>query len=226
MRSKFTDTGSNVQGSGSQVDRSQGAARAISSFIDPSLSWNDIPWFKSITKMPIVLKGVQCVEDVLKSVEAGCAGVVLSNHGGRQLDTARSGVEILGEVMPVLRNLGLEKKIEIFVDGGVRRATDIIKALCMGATGVGIGRPFLYAMSAYGVDGVDRAMQLLADEMEMNMRLIGAQRITDLIPAMVDTRGLTQHGHLITVPVDRLGEAAYDELRGPIDEQSPVKAKL
>jgi L-lactate dehydrogenase (cytochrome) len=162
MRSKFSDVGSNVQATGGDnVDRSQGAARAISSFIDPGLSWKDIPWFKSITSMPIILKGVQRVEDVLKAIETGCQGVVLSNHGGRQLDTARSGIEILAEVMPILRAQGLENKIEIYVDGGVRRATDIIKAVCLGAKGVGIGRPFLYAMSAYGLPGVDRAMQLL-----------------------------------------------------------------
>lgn len=162
MRSKFDDVGSNVQNtSGDSVDRSQGAARAISSFIDPSLSWKDIPWFLSITKMPIILKGVQRVEDVLRAIEAGVHGVVLSNHGGRQLDTARSGIEILAEVMPVLRQHGLQDKIEIYIDGGVRRATDIIKALCLGAKGVGIGRPFLYAMSAYGGPGVDRAIQLL-----------------------------------------------------------------
>src|SRR6201996_7289352 len=134
MRSKFSDVGSNVQStSGDNVDRSQGAARAISSFIDPSLSWKDIPWFLSITKMPIILKGVQRVDDVLRAIEAGVHGVVLSNHGGRQLDFSRSGVEVLAEVMPVLRELGLQDRIEIFVDGGVRRAGDIIKALCLGA---------------------------------------------------------------------------------------------
>jgi len=161
MRSKFSDVGSNVQNTGGDnVDRSQGAARAISSFIDPSLNWKDIPWFKSITKMPVLLKGVQRVEDVIRAIQVGADGVVLSNHGGRQLDTARSGIEVLSEVMPELRRLGMADKIEIYIDGGIRRATDIIKALCLGATGVGIGRPFLYAMSAYGLPGVDRAMQV------------------------------------------------------------------
>lgn len=201
MRSKFTDTGSNVQ-SGSQTDNSQGAARAISSFIDPSLSWKDVAWFQSITKMPILLKGVQCVEDVIRAIDSGVQGVVLSNHGGRQLDFARSGIEVLAEVMPVLRERGLENRIEIYVDGGVRRATDIIKALCLGAKGVGIGRPFLYAMSAYGQPGVDRAMQLLKDEMEMNMRLIGCSSVDQLKPGLIDTRGLSAHN--TTVPVDTL----------------------
>lgn len=214
MRSKFSDVGSNVQSSsGDDVDRSQGAARAISSFIDPSLSWEDIPWFLSITKMPIILKGVQCVEDVIRAVEVGVHGVVLSNHGGRQLDFARSGVEVLAEVMPVLRERGWQDRIEVYIDGGVRRATDIIKALCLGAKGVGIGRPFLYAMSAYGLPGVDRAMQLLKDEMEMNMRLIGAASVSELNSTLVDTRGLSMH--TTGVPSDTLGLNVYDPLVGP-----------
>jgi L-lactate dehydrogenase (cytochrome) len=204
MRSKFTDVGSNVQ-SGSTTDNSQGAARAISSFIDPALSWKDIPWFQKITKMPIILKGVQRVEDVIRAVEVGVQGVVLSNHGGRQLDFARSGVEVLAEVMPVLRERGWEDRIEIYIDGGVRRATDIIKALCLGAKGVGIGRPFLYAMSSYGQPGVDRAMQLLKDEMEMNMRLIGCSSVDQLNPTLIDTRGLSMH--TTSVPVDTLVSA-------------------
>ncbi|KAI0013118.1 FMN-dependent dehydrogenase-domain-containing protein [Xylariaceae sp. FL0662B] len=212
MRSKFTDQGSNVQ-SGQETDNSQGAARAISSFIDTSLSWKDIPWFQSITKMPIILKGVQRVEDVLQAIDAGVQGVVLSNHGGRQLDFARSGIEVLAETMPILRERGLEDKIEIFVDGGVRRATDIIKALCLGAKGVGIGRPFLYAMSAYGLEGVDRAMQLLKDEMEMNMRLIGCSRVDQLNPSLVDVRNLGSH--VTGVPTDHLGRKIYDPLLTP-----------
>ena len=111
--------------------------------------------------MPIALKGVQRVEDVLKAVEYGIDAVVLSIHGGRQLDTTPSGIEILAEVMSALRERGWQDKLEIYMDGGVRRATDILKALCIGAKGVGIGRPFLYAMSTYGQKGVERAMQLL-----------------------------------------------------------------
>jgi L-lactate dehydrogenase (cytochrome) len=220
MRSKYSDVGSNVQEtSGDNVDRSQGAARAISSFIDPSLSWKDIPWFLSVTKMPIILKGVQRVEDVIRAIETGVQGVVLSNHGGRQLDFARSGIEILAEVMPVLRERNWQDRIEIYVDGGIRRATDIIKALCLGATGVGIGRPFLFAMSAYGLPGVDRAMQLLKDEMEMNMRLIGCSSVEQLNATLVDCRGLSMHS--TSVPSDTLGMSVYDPLVNPQE-----KAKL
>ena len=211
MRTKFTDAGSSVQ-KGASTDNSQGAARAISSFIDPGLQWEDIQWFKSITKMPIILKGVQRVEDVLRAVDAGVQGVVLSNHGGRQLDFARSGVEILAETMPVLRELGLENRLEVFIDGGIRRATDILKALCLGAKGVGIGRPFLYAMSAYGFDGVDRAMQLLKDEMTMNMRLIGCTSVDQLNSSMVDAKSVFNHSQ---GPVDSLGSLNYDPLSSP-----------
>ena len=218
MRGKFSDVGSNVQNTDS-VDRSQGAARAISSFIDPSLNWKDIPWFLDVTKMPIVLKGVQRVEDVIRAIEIGVQGVVLSNHGGRQLDFARSGIEVLAEVMPVLRERNWQDRIEIYIDGGVRRSTDIIKALCLGATGVGIGRPFLYAMAAYGLPGVDRAMQLLKDEMEMNMRLIGCSRVDQLNSTLVDTRGLSMHS--TSVPADTLGLSIYDPLVSPQE-----KAKL
>lgn len=220
MRSKFSDVGSNVQSTGgNDVDRSQGAARAITSFIDPSLSWKDLPWFFSITRMPIILKGIQRVEDVIRAIEAGVHGVVLSNHGGRQLEFARSSIEILAETMSVLRERGWEDRIEIYIDGGIRRATDIIKALCLGAKGVGIGRPFLFAMSAYGLPGVDRAMMLLKSEMEMNMRLIGCTSVDQLNPTLIDARGL--HVHSTTVPTDALSIGMYDPLSSPME-----KAKL
>lgn len=123
--------------------------------------------------------------------------------------------------MPILRARGLQDKIEIFIDGGIRRATDIIKALCLGAKGVGIGRPFLYAMSAYGQDGVERAMQLLKDEMEMNMRLIGCARVEDLNPSLVDTKSL--FGHSNSTATDALSQTVYDPLVVPAQR---AKAKL
>ena len=110
----------------------------------------------------------------------------------------------------------MQNDIEIFVDGRIRRATDIIKALCLGAKDVGIGRPFLYAMNAYGLPGVDRAMQLLKDEMETSIRLIGCSKVFQLNPTFVDTRGLSMH-----LPVDTLGRSVYDPLVNPQD-----KAKL
>lgn len=211
IRSKYEEPGPEEQ-SGADNEGGQGTARAVSGFIDPALSWKDIPWFKSVTKMPIILKGVQRVEDVILAAEAGVQRVVLSNHGGRQLDFARSGIEVLAETMPILRERGLDKKIEVYIDGGVRRATDILKAICLGAKGVGIGRPFLYAMASYGQDGVERAMQLLKDEMEMNMRLLGCQKIEDLSPDLLDTRALSNH---TIAPRDNLQSAVYEPLTVP-----------
>ncbi|ORY90111.1 FMN-dependent dehydrogenase-domain-containing protein [Leucosporidium creatinivorum] len=212
MRQKFADEGSNVQ-QGSTVDKSQGAARAISSFIDPGLCWKDIEWFKTITKMPIVLKGVQCWEDAVLAAENGLAGVVLSNHGGRQLDFARSGIEILVETMAELRQRDLLKNgFEVYIDGGVRRAGDVIKAIALGAKAVGLGRPLLYAYCAYGKEGVVRAIQLLKDEMEMNLRLIGAPTLADVTPDMVDISAL--HHRAVDSAPDHLMRQNYEPLSG------------
>jgi L-lactate dehydrogenase (cytochrome) len=160
-----------------EVKKDQGTTRAISSFIDPSLEWADIEWFKSITEMPIILKGIQCADDAIKAAEYGVDGIVCSNHGGRQIDTCRSGVEVLEEVMDALTEKGLQDKMEVFVDGGIRRATDIFKCLALGAKGCGLGRPFLYGIGSYGQDGAEKVVDILMAEMEMCMRLMGTPSI-------------------------------------------------
>jgi len=165
--------------------------------------------------MPLILKGVQRWEDALKAYDLGLAGVVLSNHGGRQLDFARSGIEVLVEVVSKLKEKrGLtfpNEKFALFVDGGVRRATDVIKAVALGATAVGIGRPFLYALSSYGQEGVEKALQLLHDEFEMNMRLLGAQTINDLASDMVDISNISSH--IAPIPGDRLYNRIYESMQ-------------
>ncbi|WFD32599.1 L-lactate dehydrogenase (cytochrome) [Malassezia sp. CBS 17886] len=198
MRTHFENTGANVQ-QDDDVQRDEGAARAISSFIDPSLDWDDVLWIKNQTRIPILLKGVQCWEDCVLAAEMGLAGVVLSNHGGRQLDFARSGVEVLAECVTELRarNLFPRRTFQLFIDGGIRRGTDVLKAIALGATAVGIGRPFLYAYSAYGPDGVVRAYDLLRQEMEMNMRLIGAPTLAHVCPEMLDMRALASHASTV-----------------------------
>lgn len=210
MRSKKIEDISHVQGD-DEADRTQGAARAISSFIDTTLNWDDLAWFKEITTMPIYLKGVQTVEDVLLAIEHGVAGVVLSNHGGRQLELSPPPIELLAELMPILRERGLQDKIEVYVDGGVRRATDILKAICLGAKGVGIGRPFLYAMSTYGEDGVKKAIQILKDEMVMNMRLLGVTSIDQLNESYVDTKKMNRY-----IPDDKLFAGVYEPMVSPL----------
>ncbi|EKM53383.1 uncharacterized protein PHACADRAFT_259730 [Phanerochaete carnosa HHB-10118-sp] len=214
MRMKQVDDGAGAEvQKGQDVKKDQGVARAISSFIDPSLSWKDIPWFKSITKMPIILKGISTAEDAILAYEAGVQGIVLSNHGGRQLDTARSGVEVLVEVVAALRARGHhpDPNFEIYVDGGVRRASDVLKALALGAKAVGVGRAFLYAFCAYGEAGVERAIQIFRDEFEMNMRLLGVRTIDELRPEMVDAAALNQH--IVSVPQDNLFQQTYQPLQ-------------
>ena len=112
--------------------------------------------------VPIILKGISTAEDAILAYEAGVQGIVLSNHGGRQLDTARSGLEVLVEVVAALKAKGYhpDPKFEIYVDGGVRRASDVLKAIALGAKAVGVGRAFLYAFCAYGQEGVERAIQI------------------------------------------------------------------
>ncbi|TFK74627.1 glyoxylate dehydrogenase [Pluteus cervinus] len=215
MRMKFVDDSgtAKVQEGQQDVKKDQGVARAISSFIDPSLSWKDIPWFRSITSMPIILKGIATPEDAILAYEAGVQGIVLSNHGGRQLDTARSGLENLVEIVAALKQRGPwpNPKFSIFIDGGVRRASDVLKALALGASAVGVGRGFLYAFCSYGQEGVERAIQILRDEFEMNMRLLGARNLNEIEPNMVDASAL--HSHVGNTPADNLYNSIYQPLR-------------
>ncbi|KAJ7287151.1 glyoxylate dehydrogenase [Mycena rebaudengoi] len=215
MRMKFVDdgAGAKVQEGQSDVKKDQGVARAISSFIDPSLSWKDIPWFQSITKMPVILKGIASPQDAIMALEAGVQGIVLSNHGGRQLDQSRSGLENLVDIVAALKTRGPwpNPNFSVFVDGGVRRASDVLKALALGASAVGIGRGFLYAFSAYGQPGVEKAIEILRDEFEMNMRLLGARNLSEIGPDMVDASAL--HAHAGLTPEDALSTATYQPLR-------------
>lgn len=211
MRNKFTKS-ADVQ-KGEDVNRSEGVARAISEFIDPSLCWDDITWLKSITKLPIILKGVGGGLDTVMAYEMECAGVVLSNHGGRQLDTARSGIEILPEAIDALNkhDSNWRSRFEVYVDGGIRRSSDIFKALALGATAVGIGRPVLYSLASYGQPGVERMCSLFKEELTMVMRLMGTPRIADITEDHVLYSDLMTH-----VPAqarDHLQLDTYESLR-------------
>jgi L-lactate dehydrogenase (cytochrome) len=211
MRNKAKMTADVQSKQKAKVSMNQGTARAISSFIDPSLNWANIPWFKSITTMPIMLKGVQTAEDALKAYDCGVDGIVVSNHGGRQLDFARSGIEMLAEIMEALRAHKADlEKFTVFVDGGFRRGSDVFKALALGAKCVGIGRPSLVGMAAYGEEGVEKIFQIFKDELEMHMRLMGTPTIADMKPEMVITRNIADH--FVPVPVDHLSRRTYDPL--------------
>merc|ERR1719506_1915285 len=194
-----------------KVSTSQGTTRAISSFIDPALCWDDLPFFRAAVSMPILLKGVQTGEDAIRSYEAGMDGLVVSNHGGRQLDYTRSGIEMLVEVMDALRGINADlDKFTVLVDGGFRRGSDVFKAIALGAKAVGIGRPSLVGMAAYGEEGVDKVLQIFKDEMEMHMRLMGTQTVKDMVPEMVITRNVFDH--FTVSPADYLSQQVYSPL--------------
>jgi L-lactate dehydrogenase (cytochrome) len=206
LRNKATGA-SNAQ-KGMSVDTSKGVAAALSSFIDPALCWEDLKWFRSITTMPLILKGVQCVEDAVQAHHYGCDGIVLSNHGGRQLDFAPSGIEILPEVMHALKMYN--SKMEVYVDGGIRRGTDIFKALALGAKAVGIGRPVLYGLASYGQAGVERVLQMLKDELIVCMRLMGTPKLSDITERHVCIKNLADH-FAVQAP-DFLSRSTYEPL--------------
>jgi 4-hydroxymandelate oxidase len=162
-----------------------GLAAYVSALIDPSLSWRDIAWLRSITRLPLVIKGIVRPDDALRAAEAGAAGVIVSNHGGRQLDTAPATIEVLPEIAEALRG----SPVEVFVDGGVRRGTDIVKALALGARAVLVGRPVLWGLAAGGEAGAAAALGLLRNELDLAMALAGAPTVADITRDLVRIPG-------------------------------------
>ncbi|KAL8458741.1 hypothetical protein ACS0TY_036304 [Phlomoides rotata] len=165
------------------TDKGSGLEAFASANLDDSLSWKDIGWLKSITSLPILLKGILTREDALKALEVGVAGIIVSNHGARQLDYAPATITVLEEVV-----LAVQGKIPVIVDGGVRRGTDIFKALALGAQAVMIGRPVIYGLAAMGEDGVRRVMDMLKNELELTMALSGCCTVKDISRRHVRTQ--------------------------------------
>ena len=147
---------------------------------DPGLSWKDVEWLRSIWKGPILIKGIQTVEDALIAVDSGVEAIAISNHGGRQLDEAPAPFDLLPEVAEAVRD-----RLEIICDGGVRRGSDIVKAVSLGANAVMAGRPYLYALAACGESGVDHVLDLLHEGVERTMALTGAASVDDLTKELI-----------------------------------------
>ena len=152
----------------------------INAQFDQALSWGDVDWLQSIWDGPLILKGIQTVDDARLAADAGVAAIALSNHGGRQLDGAPSIIDL---VEPVAQEVGGE--IEILCDGGVRRGSDIVKAVALGANAVMIGRAYLYGLGAGGERGVDHVLRFLAEGMERTMRLAGCQQLGDVTRELI-----------------------------------------
>ena len=162
-----------------------GLGRLTGQYIDKTLRWEHIPWIKETSQLPVVIKGVQCAADAKKAVEYGCEGIVISNHGGRQLDTAPPSILILLEMHANCPEIF--DQLEVYIDGGINRGSDILKAIALGAKAVGIGRPFLYSL-CYGREGVEHLSQILKDELAISMRLCGITHLEQANPSMVNTQ--------------------------------------
>ncbi len=150
-------------------------ARFVESHWDSSISWRDVEWLRSITKLPILVKGIVRGDDAALALAHGAAGVIVSNHGGRQLDTAVATARALPEVADAMGGRGA-----LLVDGGIRRGTDIIKALALGANAVLLGRPVLWGLAVGGAEGVQRVLDLLRDEFDLALALAGCRSPKEL----------------------------------------------
>ncbi len=164
-----------------EVEGESGLVAYANSLFDPTLTWKDVDWLVSNSRLPVLLKGVLRADDAKRAVEHGAAGVIVSNHGGRQLDTVPATIDALPRVVEAV-----DGRADVLLDGGVRRGTDILKALALGAQAVFIGRPVLWGLAVAGQAGVERVLQLLREEFETAMMLAGCAKVADVTRDLVE----------------------------------------
>ena len=160
------------------VDMSGGAmsiGRYFTEMLDPSMNWDDVAEMVRGWNGQFCLKGIMSVADAKRAVDIGCTGIILSNHGGRQLDGSRAAFDQLAEIADAVGD-----KIDVMMDGGVRRGTHVLKALSLGAKAVGVGRYYLFPLAAAGQAGVEQALNLMRTEIERDMKLMGCSSVTQL----------------------------------------------
>lgn len=143
-------------------------------------TWDDIAWLQAHTRLPILLKGILHEDDARQAVRLGAAGVIVSNHGGRTLDTAVATARVLPRIVEAVAGTA-----PVLVDGGIRRGTDVLKALALGASAVLVGRPIVFALANAGALGVAHVLRLLRDELEIAMALCGCATLADVTPAVL-----------------------------------------
>jgi len=170
----------NLAGDSAELARQGGFIAVVTREFEPSLTTDDIGWLAGLAGLPVVVKGVQRPDDAVRCVEAGAAGIVVSNHGGRQLADAPATADILGEIAEAVGD-----RAEVYVDGGIRRAPDVVKALALGARAVLIGRPTLWALASGGADGVVALLQWYESELRRAMALCGAASVGALDRSLV-----------------------------------------
>jgi isopentenyl diphosphate isomerase/L-lactate dehydrogenase-like FMN-dependent dehydrogenase len=173
MRHPLRDPG--PLGNVADIGAASGHAAFVGEELDPSMTWSDVDWLRSLTRLPLVIKGILTPDDGRLAVEHGADAVVVSNHGGRQLDRVAATIDALEPMVQAV-----EGRAEVYLDGGVRRGTDVVTALALGARGVFIGRPFLYALAAAGEAGVARAIEIMRAETSTAMTLLGCPTVADI----------------------------------------------
>jgi 4-hydroxymandelate oxidase len=146
-----------------------------SAALDPSVTWDNLTWLLKLAKVPVLVKGILSPGDAWRAREAGVAGIIVSNHGGRNLDTTPASLDALPRIVERARD-----EVPVLMDGGIRRGTDVLKALALGARAVLIGRPYLYGLGVAGAEGVTRVVKLLRQEFEMAMALAGRTRLREI----------------------------------------------
>jgi 4-hydroxymandelate oxidase len=161
--------------------KGSGLAAYFAELLDPALSYKDIEWLRALTRLPILVKGVVRADDARRAVDHGAAGIVVSNHGGRQLDTSPATIDALPAVAEAVGD-----RAELLLDGGVRRGTDVVKALALGARAVLIGRPVLWGLAGNGEAGVAEVLEILRRELDLAMALSGAPHVADLTRDLID----------------------------------------
>jgi len=170
------------------------------------LTWKTtLPWLAKHTKLPIVLKGIQTHEDAYLAAQFApqVKAIILSNHGGRALDTAPPAVHTLLEIRKYCPEV--LSKVEVWVDGGIKRGTDVVKALCLGAKAVGVGRAALFGLGAGGAEGVERTFEILKAETETCMRLLGVEKVSDLGMKHINTRAVERDIYDGNAGLEKLG---------------------
>ena len=143
-------------------------AAYIASLFDPALTWKDIEWLVRLTKLPVLVKGILRPDDAQRAVSHGASGIIVSNHGARQLDTTPATISILPEIVDAVAGA-----VELYVDGGIRRGTDVLKAIAYGARAVLVGRPILWGLTVGGEAGVKYVLEMLRNEFDLAMGLAG-----------------------------------------------------
>jgi 4-hydroxymandelate oxidase len=160
-----------------------GLAAYFASLYDCTLTWKDLEWLVSLTDVPVLVKGILRPDDALRAIQSGATGIIVSNHGGRQLDTSISTIKALPPVVQAVNSF--DSNIPILVDGGIRRGTDVLKALALGATAVLLGRPLIWGVTVDGAAGVAHVLQLLMDEFDLAMALAGCDDIASITSDLV-----------------------------------------